>query len=859
MNYFLRLFWSVLPFLAFSQVQDDFTDGNFSANPAWTGDDTVFTVISVNGNPKLRSDKAIANSTFYLATPSTQVHGQWEFSAHLAFNTSSTNYADVFLVSDRADLKAAGLNAWFVRIGNTADEVSLYKRVAGVDTKVIDGVDGVTNTSNNNLKVKITRDEANLWELQRDMTGTGNEYISEGTAVDDAVLSGGYAGIFIRQSTASFFFKHFFDDIYIGPVIVDTEPPAVLSVTPVHANKLEVLFSEKVEQQTAQNTAHYALDPVVEILHAWRDPVNFALVHLELSVPLANGLSHILTISGVSDLAGNVMDEQNIGFTYLVSEIPMKGDVIIHEFMCDPSPVVGLPELEFVEIYNRTNKYFNLAGWKLGDNASEGTVQQAWLVPGEHKVLCATSSVSDFPGSVGVTSFPSLNNGADDIVLKSSSGVVLDKISYEDTWYKDALKKNGGYTLELINPDHPCSDASNWKASMDPSGGTPGLPNSVLDLTPDTHPPVVSKLLAMSPNYLQVDFNEGLDSLSVINATSAFDPGLTIANIHLSESSRTRITYEFQEQLVGSQPYVFRLQGIADCWMNSSEITGKFALPEVPQPGDLVINEILFNPVTGGSDFVEIRNNSQKLVDLYQMCVANYSKDTIANLKTIPVHWLLHPGEYVVLTPDPAFQLLQYPASVPGRFIQMPLPAMNNDAGTVLLISDLVVIDQVSYSSRWHFRLLDNDDGKSLEKIDPAGSPEDPKNWHTAAESIGFATPGGENSQFHPALETGDFSLTSEIISPDNDGVEDVLQINYKMISPGMVGNITIYDDRGRLIRKLARNELLSTQGSIIWDGIADDNQKAGIGIYVLVFEAFNIQGGDVFAKRKAFTVAGNL
>ena len=38
----------------------------------------------------------------------------------------------------------------------------------------------------------------------------------------------------------------------------------------------------------------------------------------------------------------------------------------------DPSPSVGLPDEEFIEVYNKSNKIFNLDGWLIGDASSQG-------------------------------------------------------------------------------------------------------------------------------------------------------------------------------------------------------------------------------------------------------------------------------------------------------------------------------------------------------------------------------------------------------------------------------------------------------------------------------------------------------
>src|ERR1051325_4433869 len=171
----LALLGLLIPHLALAQFADDFSDSDFISNPAWSGDTAEFAIANVAGNNVLRSNSTMASSNFYLSTPSSLVNNcQWEFWVNLTFNTSSANYVDVYLTSDSANLNASNNNGYYVRIGNTADEISLYKKVSGTSTKIIDGVDGVTNISNNILKIRVTRESANLWKLERDVTGSGN-------------------------------------------------------------------------------------------------------------------------------------------------------------------------------------------------------------------------------------------------------------------------------------------------------------------------------------------------------------------------------------------------------------------------------------------------------------------------------------------------------------------------------------------------------------------------------------------------------------------------------------------------------------------------------------------------------------
>jgi hypothetical protein len=695
--------------------------------------------------------------------------------------------------------------------------------------------------------------------LFADLSG-GQNFILQGTASDPSSLLGTHFGI-INVYTSSNANKFFYDDIYIGNEIIDNQPPILNSATAISSTQVDAYFNESLTQTSAQNVLNYSLNPTISISSATIDPLNTSLVHLTTSNFLTNGSTYMLNSINIADISNNVSGNQSTTFQYLVADSVLPGDVIINEFFPDPTPVIGLPEVEFVEVYNKSNKIFNLNGWKIGDASSDGTISDSWLLPGEYKVLTATANIPLYTSTtaVGVTSFPSLNNAGDDVVLKDNYGQIIDKLTYTDDWYRDDIKQDGGYSLELINPNDPCSDGDNWIASNWILGGTPGSSNSVFNATPDTISPNITLALALAPNFLELQFNEGMDSSSLANALLSFNPNLTIQNKFIQGSYPNIMTIQFNENLMGSQLYSFSLNAIADCWLNSVALNGTFVLTETAQKGDVVINEILQNPLTGGQDWVELYNNSNKVLNLKDWQFANYDNDTIDNFKIIPSNYLLQPNEYVVLGKDSTFVKQNYPFSIPGKFLYSELPSYNNDSGTVYLIYNSEIIDKVSYFDAWHFDLLDNTDGVSLERIDPNGDSDSEFNWHSAAEDIGFATPGKINSQYRPAISNGEVTFNDDIFSPDNDGYQDILQITYNLTSPGLLGKAQIYDDRGRLVRTIFSNELLGTSGTFSWDGTTDQQVKASIGVYALVFEVFSTDGGVFFVKQKALTLAGKL
>jgi len=282
-------------------------------------------------------------------------------------------------------------------------------------------------------------------------------------------------------------------------------------------------------------------------------------------------------------------------------------------------------------------------------------------------------------------------------------------------------------------------------------------------------------------------------------------------------------------------------------------------LPELPDSLDLVINEVLFNPLTGSEDFVEIYNNSDKYVNLQNCMLATLDADTVSDNEIIISNALIiPPNSYRVLTEDTTDVKTNYPNSVPGTFIQMDnLPTYSNEEGTVVLLDALGnVLDQFTYDHDMHISILDDEDGKTLERLDPNRATQDAGNWHTAAEQVGWATPGAKNSQFLVSGVSGDITITPKLFSPDSDGIDDNLNIDYQLEEEGFVANITIYDAQGRQVRELKNNELLGTSGTFTWDGTNDKGEKTRVGSYIILFNAFNSSNGNKVVFKKVCVIA---
>ena len=268
-----------------AQVSDDFSDGDFTADPVWSGDDALFTVDA----GQLRSNSPGA-ANYQLSTPSTQAaEAQWELFVDLKFSTSGANYVDVYLMSDNADL-ASGVNGYYVRMGGTQDRLELFRSNGGTATSLIVSPDGIVNSSSDNpFRIRVKRDVNDLWTLDYDDGATGT-YLTAGTATDATHGSSTHFGIRIEQSSAAGpINNHFFDDILVGAIPVDLTPPQVVSVTAISDMLVDVLFDEPLDPATAGDANNYDIQPFIGVSTAVLDGTDPALVHLTPALALAGG------------------------------------------------------------------------------------------------------------------------------------------------------------------------------------------------------------------------------------------------------------------------------------------------------------------------------------------------------------------------------------------------------------------------------------------------------------------------------------------------------------------------------------------------------------------------------------------
>ncbi|MDR1864864.1 MAG: lamin tail domain-containing protein [Bacteroidales bacterium] len=829
------------PATGFAQWTDDFSDGDFSSNPEWTGNTGKFHVDG--GWLRLNDDAA---GTSYLSTVSdVAADAVWEFVFRLTFNPSGSSYARVYLTSDQPDLTAP-LNGYFLQLGSTADDICLFRKDGSAVEKLITGRPSLLNASSSHVRVSVTRDIQGKWSLYTKLQSETAD-VCEGETEDDRIQTSAFFGV-VCTYAKSYSTGFYFDDFHVdGQSYVDTDAPEVIFLESGQ-DQLRIAFSEPVTT-TGVREHHFTAAENIFPEQALPDESQtcFTLIFPE---SLQCGVSHPLFVAGLTDAEGNIMRD-----TTLLFSVPCRAalhDIVINEVMADPSPVIYLPEYEYIELYNRSGKNLEMEGWKLTYGNTVKTFPEYFFTKGSYLLLVHPNAVEEM--SAYGTTLPllgaqsAITNDGQYLMLQDGEGAVISWMEFNMDWYADEYKEAGGWSLEQIDPEQPCSGLFNWKASIDRKGGTPGKENSVFAVNADERLPQIQRIAVPDEHTVILYASK---TFGAVTPSFSTKPEVGVMNAQIAGSHFDRLELTLQAALQEQQWYEISVSGdMTDCaGYTVPPAHFRFSPPQYVDSMDIIINEVLFQPVAGGYTFIELYNRSQKAVRVSDLQMAMRSADgrlsTPASLTEEP--FLLFPGEFLVVSRNTDAIIRQYNAERPECFLRMMnMPSLTKESGRlVLLDKSLRVVDEIHYNNKYHSDFLQESAGVSLERIHPDRNSLDPSNWHTSAQTAGFATPGEKNSQYVEAAASGQNSVTllPEVFSPDNDGMDDVLNICYRFDIPSPVADVIVLDAAGRRVRYLLRQQILDTDGVITWDGSDELNRKIPAGLYIIYVHVYHASG----------------
>jgi len=176
------------------------------------------------------------------------------------------------------------------------------------------------------------------------------------------------------------------------------------------------------------------------------------------------------------------------------SSTAQRGQIVITEFMKDPTFVTDAHG-EWIEIWNPLPWSCNLDGWTLSDDAgnvhtlSSGGTTSLVLGPNQRFVLGVDGNPATnggIPVNYVYSGFTLNNTGADQIILRKPSGVLIDRVAFDNTNFPHtpgrSIQVNESFRSVYYN-----DVAANWCHSQSlPSAGNPdsGTPGQLNDACP---------------------------------------------------------------------------------------------------------------------------------------------------------------------------------------------------------------------------------------------------------------------------------------------------------------------------------------------------------------------------------------
>ncbi len=523
--------------------------------------------------------------------------------------------------------------------------------------------------------------------------------------------------------------------------------------------------------------------------------------------------------------------------------------VAITELMPDPSPSLGLPAEEFVEVWNNSSDTINLGGWVLTNGRSRAKFPAgSQLLPDSLLLLCKLSVADAFAvyGRVlGLSGFPALSNEGDTVWLENAHGIVVHAVGYNARSYGGVAVD--GRSLELADRAQPCRLLGNWRPSTDSSGGNPGVLRQRIT---ENRPAVSVYAFAENESWVQLVFNERAARaplLSIKAAAAGGPPGsaLTVDSMAPLGIMHNAWRLYLHEPLQPGTVYTLSVQQFFVCDTVYTGMVTNCMLPDTSFAG-LVLNEILFDPPPEGADYIELFNNGVYAIPLASLLLGNRDKQgKPAGLRALAVDGrCILPGEWLAFSTDTAWVRQRYGA---GNLVELPsMASYPNESGAVLLArSDGALIEAVDYEVGWHHPLVRDPESVALERIDPSAAGNLSGNWTSSAMHTRYGTPGRPNSQGAgavPAAAEAKFFQTEM-------GFREII-LHYRFPERGYALSVTVYDFSGREIRQLVRNGICALEGRFTWNGHAENGRVLPPGPYVLVAEAFNLSGKTLRVRR---------
>ncbi|MDR1761984.1 MAG: lamin tail domain-containing protein [Bacteroidales bacterium] len=569
---------------------------------------------------------------------------------------------------------------------------------------------------------------------------------------------------------------------------------------------------------------------------------------IELNTALCGEFS--VYITSVCDTSTSARYAADTSFAIMQFTPIQAQDIVVSEIMIAPSGEYGLPDYEYIELYNRSNCAVQLSDLELIAGANTYMLPDYILQSQSFVYIISSNAMAQITSHENVCflkSFPALPNSGQTLALQTHEGKLVTSLTYSDEWYNSAFKKQGGWSIEKIDVNNLSELANNWRASESFKGGTPGAVNSTATLNPDITEPRIESVVVLNDTTLHIAANKALSSEMLLQYCS-LSHNNSIRSIEHTDYKATQFTARLTNPLERSVVYqLFIDTNLSDYAGNTNtQDYIEFACADsLLTRGAVIFTEILFHASAAQEKFIELYNNSNSYfncADIYltNIDTANNDLKTIHKLSSEPL--LFPPHTYAVASRNAISVQAQSACAGEALFLSPAnMPALAQTKGTLLLANKWgQTIDSLCYVELWHSPYLAQKTDVSLERLDYQKPTNSASNWYSSAMSSEWNHSAGcENSHNRTQINKIGFSLEKPNVHPGEPLYEQAV-LRYELpFNESHTLNVRIFSSSGVFVKHLANNLIPANNGSITWDCTNDHNEFVGAGIYIVAIELF--------------------
>lgn len=711
---------------------DNFDQGNLSL---WT--DTVAWEIVDNNLKHSATTNTEAGKSFVCsrisAHPFCNNPVEWSFTIKTNHDATTSNFFEYWLMAENDTLLSKTQNGYYVT--NKNKTIELYRADKGKNTSLIKFG---TWSKDNATNIYVCRQTSGLWNIG---VIDGNDTTLCATPITDNT----YQNLPFHGLTFTFSKTRIggieLHNTCIKSLITKTKATEIIGYNSCY---IDIFFSDMLDKQTAIDKKNYSLDngTIINATYSATAPYK-----VTLTTSLLHDGNNTLTINGLKNSSGDIIDIQSLSFSYQTPATPYS--IVFNEIMFDPSPSVDLPEYDYLELYNRTNNDISLNGWILDVGGVQKTFPDS-IIKSNNFVIITSSAALGLYAEYGTTingiTTTSLTNTGKTLKLISPEGVTIDSITYSATSITDPAKNDGGWSFERIDPNNTCGGFKNWAYSISQHGGTPGSINSVNAPNIDNSPFKVNYVSAINENQICIALSKEpkTQGNALLNCFIVNNIGAPISAI----VTDSLVTITFEQKLNLQTQYKITVSGIVDyCDNVLADTVAEFMLYQ-PNLYDLVITEIYATPTDNGvlpnHEWFEIYNRSNFDINLTNFIVKIGNKEHIIN------NGIIKQNSYALIASNSSVgSLIQF-----GNVIGVnKLSAMPLSSTITILTPSGTPICQTAYQQKWFTDDIKATGGYSLERIDNNNPNETNSNW-AQSEATKGATPCQSNSITAPNNDT---------------------------------------------------------------------------------------------------------